>query len=202
MLLSTAYFPSQSWFRAFLSEENAVIDIHEHYRKQSWRNRCRIIGPNGIQDLSIPVHLEGNHTPVQNVRIDYSEKWQQRHWGAIEAAYGQSPFFDFYADYFQPFYSQKKWERLIDYNSEILNLILRLTKMKMDWTYSNSFIPYSENDFRLSLSPKSVPPESVMNGNSYIQVFQERHGFVNDLSMLDLLCCTGPQASKFLGTKR
>lgn len=198
MLLSTAYFPSQSWFRAFLLEENPRIDKHEHYRKQSWRNRCRIVGPNGIQDLSIPVHLEGNHTPVKNVRIDYSEKWQQRHWGAIEAAYGQSAFFDFYADYFAPFYSQKKWEMLIDFNSEILNLLLRLTKNKRDWNFSEEFIPYSENDFRLILSPKIQAPESFLINRSYIQVFQERHGFVNDLSMLDLLCCTGPQASEFL----
>lgn len=202
MLLSTAYFPSQSWFRAFLQEENPVIDMHEHYRKQSWRNRCRIIGPNGIQDLSIPVHLDGNHTPVQNVRIDYSEKWQQRHWGAIEAAYGQSAFFDFYADYFHPFYSQKKWERLIDFNAEILNLILRLTKIKCEWNYSTEFNPYPENDFRLIISPKLKTPESLLTDRSYIQVFQERHGFVKDLSMLDLLCCTGPQASEFFQTKR
>lgn len=198
MTLSTAYFPAQSWFRAFQQDENAVIDIHEHYRKQSWRNRCRIIGPNGIQDLSIPVRLDGNHTPVQNVRIDYSEKWQQRHWGAIEAGYGQSPFFDFYAAYFEPFYTSRKWERLIDYNSEILNLILRLMKMKNQWTYSTVFLPYSETDFRLLLSPKLPVPQTLSKTVPYIQVFQERHGFIPDLSMLDLLCCAGPQAPNYL----
>lgn len=198
MILSTAYFAPVSWYTAFLQEEEISIDQHEHYRKQSWRNRCRIIGPNGIQDLSIPVHLEGNHTPLQNVRIDYSEKWQLQHWGAISAAYGQSPFFDFYADYFQPFYTSKKWERLIDYNSEILNLNLRLIKIKKEWNYSDEFFPYSENDLRLKLSPKLPVPENYSTKLPYIQVFQERHGFIADLSILDLLCCVGPQAIQYL----
>jgi hypothetical protein len=189
-VLPFACFGNVLWFYHFLQEENPVLDQHEHFRKQTWRNRYRIIGPNGIQDLTVPVVYQGNHVPMQDVKIDYSERWQQKHWGAIKAAYGQSPFFSFYADYFEPLFSDPKTDRLIDYNKAILQVCLRLLKVKKEILCSQSFKLYAENDLRTIISPKSNL-ESVTIFKPYIQVFGDRHGFVPNLSILDLLFCNG-----------
>lgn len=154
------------------------------------------MGPNGMQELSIPVHLQGNHTPMHEVRISYESRWQQQHWGAIRSAYGQSPFFAFYADYFSPFYDSKKREYLCEYNDAILGLTLRLLKTEKAIASTTAFFPYTENDLRLKFSPKKNTPFSL--SRPYIQVFSDRHGFVPDLSIIDLLCCAGPAAKEYL----
>lgn len=201
LLLSTSYFGPLSWFSHLLSAETVTIDRHEHYRKQTWRNRCRIVGPNGVQDLVIPVRLNGNHTPVSEVRIDYSGRWQQQHWGALFSAYGQAPFFGHYAEKIRPFYEEKRWEKLVDFNRETLELCLHLLKAKKRWNYSEDFLPYAENDLRLVISPKNKNAEQhLVSSKPYIQVFSDRHGFIPDLSMLDLLFCCGPVSLDYLAT--
>lgn len=196
MHLSTAYFAPIEWYAAFLADESPVIDIHEHYRKQTWRNRCRIVGPNGVQDLIVPVHLDGNHTPVKNVRIDYSDRWQQRHWGAIRSAYGQSPFFEHFAPSFEVFFQTQEYTTLVELNTAILETILRLLRVKKNWNYSEEFLPYAERDLRLILSPKHA--SRIAQPPSYVQVFAERHGFLPNLSILDLLFCEGNAAAGYL----
>jgi hypothetical protein len=194
MLLCTTYLGPVSWFAAFIAGNEVVIDRHEHYIRQTWRNRCRIVGPNGIQDLVIPVRLKGNHTPVGEALIDYSERWQQKHWGAFYSAYGQSPFFDFYAGEFEPFYQRKDIALLVEYNAALLDLTLRLMKAKTKWKFSGEFVPYAADDSRLRFSPR----KTVVPLKPYIQVFGERHGFISNLSISDLLFCCGPASVYYL----
>lgn len=195
LLLETQYLPSIAWCTAIWPEKAIVLDGAEHYQKGGLRNRCFIAGPNGIQRLSIPL-VKGKHqqTPIREVRISYDERWQQQHWRSIQASYGNAPFFEHYADEFKQFYV-RKWEFLFDYNLEIQTLIL---KNKLGW--SGEFM--IQEDY----SPPGKWPEGrdLRNGTiqfkqqPYAQVFQERHGFLPNLSVLDLLFCCGKNGAEVL----
>lgn len=194
IILASAYLGPVEWYAAFRNHD-ATIERHEHYVKQTWRNRTRIAGPNGVQDLVIPVHAR-NHTPMHEVTINYTEAWQRQHWQSIRSAYGNSPFFDFYADHFSPFYEKKNWEKLLDYNTELLALTLRLLKQKKEIAFTSEFTASSNEvlDFRSTISPKE---NSSFIAKRYLQVFEDRHGFIPNLSIIDLLCCTGPGSVDF-----
>jgi hypothetical protein len=198
IILSSAYLGPVQWYAAFLNND-ATIEQHEHYVKQTWRNRMRIAGPNGVQDLIIPVHAR-NHTPLHEVTINYTEAWQRQHWQSIRSAYGNSPFFEFYADHFSPFYERKHCEKLLDYNTELLALTLRLLKQKKEIVFTNEFIPSPENttDLRSHISPKE---NATFIPKRYLQVFEERHGFIPNLSIIDLLCCVGPASVEILNAE-
>lgn len=200
-ILPCVYSGPVQWYSKLLLFPELQIETHENYIKQTWRNRCRIVGPNGIQDLVIPVHLSGNHTPMKDVKINYDGIWQRQHWQSIRSAYGNSPFFDFYADCFSPFYSQDKWENLIDYNSEFFAMTLKLLKIKVNYSFTNEFNPADENcaDFRNLISAKKKTEEDLsFIPKRYVQVFEDRHGFIPNLSVIDLLCCVGPASSEIL----
>ncbi len=199
-ILPSVYLGPISWYEKLFHYPEIVIEKHEHYRKQTWRNRCRIAGPNSVQDLVIPLHHDGNNTPMHAMRIDYRQSWQAKHWRSITAAYGNSPFFDFYAEKFAPFYEKQGWEMLVDYNTELLSVTLDVLKRKVSWKFSEDYVaaPQQANDYRLSISPKAK--RSDFHPRRYVQVFEERHGFIPGLSMIDLLCCTGPEAISFFAT--
>lgn len=194
-LLETQYLPSIAWCTAIWPEKAVALDGAEHYQKGGLRNRCFIAGPNGVQRLSIPL-LKGKHqqTPIREVRISYDGRWQQQHWRTIQAAYGKAPFFEHYADEIMPFYV-RKWEFLFDYNFEIQTLIL---KKKLGWP--GEFI-IQENYLPAGKWPEG---RDLRNGTMksvqqpYAQVFQERHGFLPNLSVLDLLFCSGKNGAEVL----
>lgn len=199
IILSSSYLGPIQWYAEFLKHD-AIIEQHEHYVKQTWRNRTRIAGPNGVQDLVIPVHAR-NHTQMRDVKINYTEAWQRQHWQSIRSAYGNSPFFEFYADYFAPFYEKKNCEDLLQYNSELLALTLRLLKREKKIIFSETFIasPEDATDLRSIISPKE---KSSFIPKRYLQVFEERHGFIPNLSIIDLLCCAGPASGAILNFER
>ncbi|HET6991846.1 MAG TPA: WbqC family protein, partial [Bacteroidia bacterium] len=147
------------------------------------------------------VHLNGNHTPMNEMRIDYDGIWQRQHWQSIRSAYGNSPFFDFYADYFSPFYEKKIWEKLTDYNSELIKLSLKLLKMNSKIELTSEYFRSFENcaDYRELISPKkTIEDDPEFIPKRYVQVFEERHGFIPNLSIIDLLCCNGPVSREIL----
>jgi hypothetical protein len=127
------------WYSKLLLHDDISIDLAEHYVKQTWRNRMRIDGANGSQDLSIPVHLPMHKTPMAEVRIDRHTHWQQQHWRAIVSAYGKSPYFEFYADYFEPIYSKPHPDLLIDFSLPLLDLSLKLLKWEKRYTLLRAF---------------------------------------------------------------
>jgi hypothetical protein len=178
-------------------KENVIIENAEHFQKQTYRNRATIHSPNGRLDLIVPV-VKGskNHTLVKDVKISKEFNWQRLHWMSMQTSYRSSAYFEYYEDDLSIFY-EKSWGFLFDYNEELLRLIMRFLKMNIDYTYTGSFEKtYIEmEDFRDSIHPKRKPD---MTFKSYFQVFEERNGFLPNLSIADLLFNQGPQSIKYL----
>ncbi len=193
MLFSTAYLPPVSYFVGINMCEEIVLESCENYTKQTYRNRCNIVSANGVVGLTIPVEKGyGNKIPIQDVRISDYDNWQKIHWKSICSAYRSSPFFDFYEDDFRPFY-HKKWKYLWDYNLELLNLVLELLDIQPKITFTNDFqVEYKDKmDYRFTINPKK---ESVVDIQPYYQVFQAKHGFIKDMSIIDLLFNMGNES--------
>ena len=192
------YLPPIEYFSKLLdNKDNIIIENAEHFQKQTYRNRASIHSPNGKLDLVIPV-LKGskNHTKVKDVKISYDFNWQRLHLMSLQTSYRSSAYFEFYEDDFAIFY-EKKWDYLFDYNEELLNLLIKFLKLKVPYKYTNKFEnEYLElNDFRNSIHPKR---NGRNNMNTYFQVFEERNGFLPNLSIVDLLFNQGPQSTKYL----
>lgn len=178
--------------QAVLQSGKAVIDVYEHYVKQTVRNRCSIITANGLMNLVIPVEKYRNHTPVANIRIDHATSWQRVHVNAIRSAYGKSPYFEFYGDRILPLYEWKA-ETLVEFNAACLSAVFSILKVNPVVMTSAEYIENRQPDFR----DKTFPIEQQTEPQ-YTQVFMERHGFYSGLSILDLLFCTGPGAKKII----
>lgn len=197
VLVSTAYLPPSEYFSLILKADEILIEKEENYLKQSYRNRCYILSAHGPQLLTVPVYLGSIHkTSIKDIRIDYSKRWQKVHLGAIVAAYNSSPYFQFYFDEIEHVISAKN-EFLLDLNMQLSELIMKMMKMKVKPAYTTHFeSPGSkEYDYRYSLSPKKTSGYRV---KEYMQVFSEGNGFVQGLSVLDLIFNTGPEAGSYL----
>ena len=134
-----------------------VVDLGEHFVKRSERNRARILAADGVMELTVHVRNANRpRQPVRDVRIDYSKRWQHQHWGALVASYKSSPYFDFYAERFEPFY-RREWEFLADYNLELLDAVCSLAKVPMP-ALSESYVDAAPGD--LDLRPSSPSPIS------------------------------------------
>ena len=202
-VLSLPYLPPVSWCAAAWNNEDVYIEACENYQKGSLRNRCYIAGPNGSQRLSIPL-AKGKHQqmPVREVRIAYNEPWQRQHWRAMRTAYGNAPFFEHYADELAPFY-ERRYEFLFDYNFDLLLFVLSKklgwkghAVMTQEWLPALKWAPTA--DLREAISEDSGGwPEWFLPAR-YPQVFEGRHGFLPNLSVLDLLFCCGKQAGEVL----
>ena len=198
ILLSTAYLPPISWVKTARHAEQVFIEANETYPKQSYRNRCRIITANGIVPLSIPVKkISGHKTKIRDIEIFYDESWQRLHWRTIHAAYSNSPFYLYYKDDLITFY-EKKYRFLLDFNIAINNTILKLLGIEVNFILTEKYLSEADGmlDMRNAFSPKNIPPQSQIV--TYHQVFEERHGFVPDLSVIDLLFNEGPGARSVL----
>jgi len=198
VLISTAYLPSIEYMAIFLKYESAVIEKEETYPKQTYRNRCKIMSANGILNLPIPVNRpSGNNTKTSEITICYSELWHINHWRAICSAYSGSPFFLYYKDDFIKFYSGS-YHNLLEFNTELTNLLLSLIGIKCNINYSKSFqSPNSiSNDFRFAMSPKNE--NNSYTYEKYIQVFSNKYEFTPNLSIIDLLFNLGPETKDYL----
>ncbi len=176
------------------------LEACEHYQKGSYRNRCHLAGPNGVQRLSIPL-LHGKHqqTPIREVRIAPGTDWPKQHWRSIRTAYGNAPFFEHYADELAPFY-EKSWPFLFDFNLELLQFVLGKIGYRGEISCSETFLPRQTaraGDFREMLRP-NAPVPAWFSPLPYAQVFTDRHGFLPDLAVLDLLMCCGKGAGAVL----
>jgi hypothetical protein len=197
ILVSTAYLPPVEYFSLIAGNDEVLVEREENYLKQSYRNRCYILSSHGPQLLSVPVLLGSLHkTPVKDIRIDYSKRWQQVHLGALTAAYNSSPYFQYYFESIETIIS-RKIDFLLDLNMELTEKIVELLKIKVRITYTSDFMPVTQDnhDFRYSLSPKK---ESQFRVREYLQVFGDNNKFVHGLSIVDLIFNMGPEASGYL----
>jgi hypothetical protein len=191
-IFPTAYLPSIEYVSLFLKAENATIELFETYQKQSCRTRCDVLTANGVQTLTVPViKTNGNHTLTKDIEISYKESWQQTHLRCLESAYRKSAYFDYYFRYFEKIYKQK-FNTLIELNEYCMKAILKLLKVKKDILYTNDFEKITtENDYRIALSKNAT---NKLEMPEYYQVFSDRHGFVSNLSIVDLLFNEGPNS--------
>lgn len=198
ILLSTAYLAPIEYFALLYQHKDCMIDVEEHYLKQSYRNRCIVGTAQGVMSLTIPViKKNGNHTKVKDIEISYAENWQQHHWRSIVSAYNQSPYFLYYQDELIPFF-EKKYEYLAEFNLELTQLLLNLLEIENTIQKTTSFITSDHKgiiDLRNSIHPKK---ESRIKFENYIQVFNDRNRFLPNLSILDLLFNLGPESLTYL----
>ncbi len=198
ILVSTAYLPPIEYFANLIRFESCKIENFENYIKQTYRNRCNIITANGLLNLSIPVtKTNGNHTLTKDIRISSSCNWQINHWRAIESAYNKSPFFLYYRDELEKFFTQS-FELLVDFNTELLKFLFKKTGISLEINFTNNFLPENTtiNDVRYCIQPKQIRGENIFP--HYYQVFEEKHGFIPNVSIIDLLFNEGPESKYYL----
>jgi len=197
-VFSSHYLAPIEYYFHLINCGNVTIDTYENYVKQTYRNRCCILSPNGIQNLTIPLVKAKKRNLTKNMVIAYDDNWRKIHWKSLESAYRSSPYFEYYEDDFYPFYHEKEYKYLVDFNDDLQKKIIELLSLETNITKSDSYIENvaPENDFRNSISPKNT---SSLNFISYIQVFGgERNGFNPNLSILDLLFNEGPNAVNYM----
>lgn len=198
VLLSTAYFAPIQYYSKLVQFPNVLIEQFENYSKQSYRNRCNIFGANGALALTVPVVKASNKKILtKDVRISYDTDWQKLHWKGIESAYKSSPFYEFYIDDLLRFFD-RKWAFLLDFNMEIQNELNALIQIDTPIKKTVDYIEDVEQfvDFREGIHPKaskSVDDFSYVS-NKYYQVFSDKQGFIENLSILDLLFNMGPDS--------
>ncbi len=198
-IMPLAYFPPIKYFQLMLKHKSVVFDVHEHFHKQFFYNRCVISGPNGAQKLSIPIIHKGVRTALKDVRISYESNWRAIHWRGFEAAYRRSPYFEFYEHYFSPIYSDFKPTFLFEWNMKLLEIMNTIFGNKIHFSFTTEYIesyPHA-NDYRALAAP-SVLAANPIQIPKYLQVFEERNGFINNLSIVDLLFCEGNNMLQYL----
>lgn len=203
-LLATAYLGPVQYYSKLLHYPEIIIEQHENYPKQTYRNRCRILGGNGLLTLSIPVD-KGSELKVKtkDVIITYAENWQRMHWRTIISAYNNSPFFQYYEDDFAPFYQEQRWKYLIDFNLEIQEMVLDLLGISTEIKLSSDYYQEAaENilDLRETIHPKKQrqKPDLFFSPEPYTQVFEDKFAFQPNLSIIDLLFNEGPESVEIL----
>ena len=209
-ILATTYFGPLQWYQKLNRFDDVLMEQHEHFLKQTYRNRCVIATTQGVQALTVPVEApvgEGlalSKTSIKDVRISNHGKWRTEHWNALQSAYGESPFFEFYEDDIRPFF-ENRWEYLLDFNMAITEKMCELldihSHIELTSSYQNS-LPigegWGETDFRTIIHPKHPQEDSDFSPKPYYQVYKERFGFLPNLSILDLLFNMGNEAVLYL----
>lgn len=195
--LPTAYLPPVSWFASLLTAKEIIIEKEETFPKQTYRNRCHIYAPSGFQALVIPIRHGVVNVKTREAICSHNEHWQMSHWRTVETAYGGSPYFLFYRNLFDEIFSVPA-RHLADWNDQLFQVIIKILKLGVKLSYSESFTKNIEDgiDFRNVIHPKKPFPKEIFP--VYSQVFAERHGFIADLSIIDLLFNLGPEASRYL----
>lgn len=198
LLIEAQYLPPVQYFTVLAQASMVYLEAQEHYQKRSYRNRAQLIGANGVMLLSVPLQ-KGKHQqmPIHKVEIDYKKPWFGEHWHSIKSAYGKSPFFEFYADPLEALLRSKPIT-LFELNQALLSLLLEQLQLEVPIRVTKSYgeVPEGTLDLREAIHPKH--PKLTFTPLPYPQVFQDRHGFTSNLSILDLLFCTGPQAPLLL----
>jgi len=226
-LLSTTYFGPIQWYQKLSRYQHVQIEMHESFIKQTYRNRCLIATTQGVQALTIPIehpvitHLNDCYPPspeacktetcntnrsvrntqcaTSNVLLSDHGNWRHLHWQALQSAYGDSPFFEYYEDDLRPFFTERNWERLFDYNEAIWCKMCELLDIHPQISLTESYQKTGNfNDFREAIRPKHPLPDADFSPRPYYQVFSQKHGFLPNLSILDLLFNMGRESIFYL----
>lgn len=199
-LLSSTYFGPVQWYQKLNRYDCCFLERYDSFVKQTYRNRCVIATANGPQSLTIPT-VHGDSMLMRDIRISDHANWRHVHWNALASAYGESPFFEFYQDDIRPFF-EKRWEYLFDFNMEITQKVAELLDIRPHIEMTESFQktpqPATYDDFREAIRPKHPLPDAAFSPKRYYQVYEQRYGFLPNMSILDLLFNEGNEAVFFL----
>lgn len=227
-LLSSAYFGPVQWYQKLFRSQKTFVERYDSFIKQTYRNRCLIATTNGVQALTVPVERltvpsdcltvpsERMNNTVQadgmagfdkmlmrDVRISEHGNWRHLHWNALQSAYGESPFFEFYADDIRPFF-ERKWSFLYDFNMEICAKMCELIDFQPSVEATTEYLSAADaersglRDYRDAIRPKHPLADSDFVPKRYYQVYERKHGFIPNLSILDLLFNMGNESVLFL----
>ncbi len=198
-LIDLQFLPSIEYFIALRTYNNVLFDQHEYFVKQTYRNRCHILGANGIVRLIVPVTKGSQRISMQHVEIDYAHRWLNPLWRSILSAYGKSPFFEFYSDEIRQILYNKP-QHLLSLNSQLLSFCLKCLGMDNELSFSKKYLNPKESsivDVRSLIHPKvHYEANQLYTPFNYSQIFGNK--FVSNLSIIDLLFCEGPNAVEML----
>ena len=199
ILLSTTYFGPVQWYQKLHRAEYVLIEQWESFQKQTYRNRCLIATTQGIQTLTVPVERSSEGC-IRDLRISDHGNWRHLHWNALQSAYGESPFFEYYQDDIRPFFTER-WNYLLDFNEAIRAKMCELIDIQPHVAQTESWreeCGVGSVDFRTAINPKHPAPDPDFTPRPYYQVYREKHGFLPNLSVLDLLFNMGPESIFYL----
>lgn len=214
-LLSSTYFGPIQWYQKLNRYDECLIERHESFIKQTYRNRMLIPTTNGPLALTIPTN-HNTSLAMKDIRISDHANWRHVHWNALLSAYGESPFFEYYQDDIRPFY-EKKYEFLFDFNMEITEKMIELLDIRPKISITNEYFLSEEQkvkreefnsftnhkvesikDFREAIRPKKPLPDAEFEPKRYYQVYEQKFGFQPNMSILDLLFNEGNEAIFYL----
>ena len=193
------YLPNISNFFLLVNSKKVIFEINDNFLKQTYRNRTYIYGANGKLLLSIPViHSQKNRKKFKDVKISYDKDWPSQHWKSLEISYRSSPFFEFFEDKLLCLYNKKE-KYLIDFNIKSINILFEMFQIDLEYDFTNSYEENYSNmsDYRINSENFNSNEIKI---NKYTQVFESKHGFINNLSVLDLIFNEGPNAINFIKT--
>ena len=219
VLLSTTYFGPIQWYQKLYRADEVWIERHETFQKQTYRNRCVIATTQGTQALTVPVERSNSQSSIpqflKDVRISDHGNWRHLHWNALRSAYGDSPFFMYYEDDIRPFF-ERRWDYLFDFNEAIIEKMCELLDIQPNIHYTDQYLPSLDRerlrvgasagmgleegllDCRNTITPKHPVPDPGFTPQRYYQVYEAKHGFLPNLSILDLLFNMGPESVLWL----
>lgn len=200
ILIHPSYFPSISHYIAMVNADSVTFEMEDNFQKQTNRNRMYIYSANGIQLLNIPVkHSTEKHQKYKDIRIENDFKWQKNHFKSLEASYRTSPFFEYFEDDFRPLFEKKK-TFLLDFNLEVFELVNSSLGIDLKAKETTEYFHETTDfkDFRSLINGK----KDTTQIEEYIQVFNQKYGFINNLSIIDLLFNEGRNAVKYLKNQK
>ena len=205
VLLSTTYFGPIQWYQKLYRADEAWIEQHEHFVKQTYRSRCIIATTQGTQTLSIPIEHPTSNVQrstfnvqrIKDIRISNHGNWRHLHWNALQSAYGESPFFEYYEDDLRPFF-EKRWTFLFDFNEAIREKLCELLDISPVVRFTEKYVSDYASDYREAINPKHPAPDPDFQPRRYYQVYEAKHGFLPNLSIVDLLFNMGPESVFYL----
>ena len=193
-LLSSAYWAPVQYYAKLYAYPGVWVEAWEHYVKQTYRNRCLIASPAGVQALTVPVvKPDTDKCPMKDIRISDHGNWRHLHWNALVSAYHMSPFFEYYEEDFAPFY-EKRYDFLMDFNEALCETVCRLIDIQPRIERTSVYESDVSHDFREVISPKRRTEDPEFRPASYYQVFRDKWGFLPNLSIVDLLFNMGPES--------
>lgn len=197
VLLHPTYFPNVSHFVSMIHADVLMFEVHDNYQKQTYRNRTNIYGANGKLSLTVPViYSQKNRQFYRDIKISNVDKWQGLHWKSLQSAYKTSPFFEFYEDELAPLFHTKQ-EFLLDFNFKCLEVIFECLQLDFNYKTTSAFKiePNDCLDYRHLVNARK---EKEHLFEPYTQVFSNKHGYINNLSILDLLFNEGTNTVSYL----